>query len=968
MNSGGIKDQDQSCLEKKKEINAKNLFSDLDSGYDYEEHQKRNSLNVFSLNELLKDDFAIFDKREDKESFAESTKNRYKSLQLSPNDLKGLDNFIIKDKKKNEKNKNKLNEKLESFIESSNNKEKEKDENRDIDNTLNYDKNNLCSEPEKRQMNNIKKIIQKNGKIKGNYDKGKRDSEKNISDSEIQNIDMGSENNFNKINIETEIEDKSDFHPTKSELNEKSIPKKQFLNNPKNVDQGDSSNNQNPDHIEMKKLSKKTTQDSLINKIPKNIDQNSLDRGSSKGKKDEKFNKTHFKSSSISVTSDRSSINSISNKITDSSNPVDRDKNSRIINKKSSMINNLKNNVTPRTNEDYNKPNNKNDHNRITTEKKKSNNNFDKKVILNDLKSGITEKNEMGFIIQTPVTKKSSTLSAKPTQIIKKKNRVENTHTIVKEKERENLNRTSEIIKNFEKPQVRNSSNNLQITLNKNQKNQNVNTINYNTTIIKRTEKQKIKSIVNKTSYFSLSEMSSTLKNTKSKINYSPDVFCLSENESKTTRAENSNSSLIKFKTSKHFNKASSLPKNISPLLEIKESKNELTVTREAKQLKNLKANIQDFYNREMDYLDKRKKKIEEMAEISRKKELENVLECPPISKISRKIAEKNTNDFYTRQITFSNRIESKLKEKVEEQNKKEAEMIDKFHQKYKGKKVDMNLKYDSLVNWKKQKIEVIKEKQKNEYDTQIKKCSFKPTINKNSQKISGIKRACDSNTAVTSRDTVSRLYKEETLKRKHKNEILMNIYTPTFSPIVYNNKINFGKNYNQLYTLTNDNNQLNNSFNNNLNNTTCNTITGFQTVACNPRNASACGVKDYDRYKNKFLHETLNSNSSNNGNKNFNTVNNTLYENVSINMKKFKSQNRYINPRENSAKKDRYCNDFNSYKDEKENRMNSSFQSEKNGDGKGYYKSFFTEAAENPRDLGNMLKERFQNVFKKYI
>lgn len=424
-------------------------------------------------------------------------------------------------------------------------------------------------------------------------------------------------------------------------------------------------------------------------------------------------------------------------------------------------------------------------------------------------------------------------------------------------------------------------------------------------------------------------EKQASLMSTKSKINYNTTNSNYTSG-SKTTRNKDLNEiqTMKKFRTSNLFNKAASMPKNTN-MNQIKELKNEST-NQEEKQ-KDIKVNIEEFYCKNMDFLENRKKTLAVKREEYLKKELEEIQEIPIINKNSKKIADRDTNDFYTRVTKFSDKIKTEKKQKIEEKEKKEIELFEKNQEKYKGKCVDLKLKYEQFVQWKSKKNESIIEKQNNEIETQIKKCSFKPEINNNSKKISSIKRLYNSNYG-ENLDIVSRLYKEDPLKRKHKSDILTNIYTSTFSPITHKNKFKFSLN-NENYL-----NQLNNSLNFN---TTCHTITNFKT-GFNSINQK--GVKD--RYK---------TNRENND---------SIYDQfkkINIdNMRKFKSVNRYSDSLENSEFKRNIINNLNQ---NKSNKLSSSFHSGE----ENYHNEFLTEANGNSRDFGNILKKKFENIFKKY-
>ena len=289
---------------------------------------------------------------------------------------------------------------------------------------------------------------------------------------------------------------------------------------------------------------------------------------------------------------------------------------------------------------------------------------------------------------------------------------------------------------------------------------------------------------------------------------YSTNKIIPSATPKKETRQE---LSLQKFPTVKKVihNKSSSLPKDLEETLA---KKMKLKILKKINESKNEMTSDRDFMTRVKEGLETKKKKIEDLVESNKKKEIAE-LKNPEINQNSKKMAERDTTSFITRSQKFTERLELKRKNKIEEKQKKEEEQIQEVQNKYKGK-IDINEKYKSLMTWHNRKEESLKDQKQTKIDSLSKTCTFKPDIDKNSIKINYSKRGQNYN---TNSDVVDRLYKDERLRRKHKNEILMNIYTPTFSPMI-NNRINSYDNgdFNTLnYSINNDGNRLNNSIRN---------------------------------------------------------------------------------------------------------------------------------------------------------
>jgi hypothetical protein len=88
-----------------------NIFSNIILSPSSEDLFKRNSLKLFSLRDILKEDFEILDKKEIDHLIAEIRPN-YRSYQLTPNKSKDL-NFLMNQSIKNRNDKKTSNYKLE---------------------------------------------------------------------------------------------------------------------------------------------------------------------------------------------------------------------------------------------------------------------------------------------------------------------------------------------------------------------------------------------------------------------------------------------------------------------------------------------------------------------------------------------------------------------------------------------------------------------------------------------------------------------------------------------------------------------------------------------------------------------------------------------------------------------------------------------------------------------------------------
>lgn len=335
-----------------------------------------------------------------------------------------------------------------------------------------------------------------------------------------------------------------------------------------------------------------------------------------------------------------------------------------------------------------------------------------------------------------------------------------------------------------------------------------------------------------------------------------------------------------KYKTKK-ICKASSLPKNLEAkmsnkdFVKIKESKKEFSTT--------------EFMLREKEHLERKKKKIEMMEKETLIKELSELRNNPRINPKSKKIAGRDTNDLYTRNCKFTEKIELNRKAKIEAKKNIEAELIEEVKKKYQGIQVDITEKYRKLLNWKNNKELNIKAKKQEFLNTINEICTFKPDIDMKSKRINDVKKSLNTASNV---NCINKLYLQDRLKIKHKKEILKNIYTPTFSPMI-----------NQKYSIKNTKTNVNCSFSHTLGNINLNN--SFQ------KNTKSGKFTELVKFNSQYRYTTRNYSSN--------------CKNKALDCSYSSDRNEEL----------ALCNDF------------------------------FTEV--DTREVDNLLKERFKNVFKKY-
>ena len=195
------------------------------------------------------------------------------------------------------------------------------------------------------------------------------------------------------------------------------------------------------------------------------------------------------------------------------------------------------------------------------------------------------------------------------------------------------------------------------------------------------------------------------------------------------------------------------------------------------------------------DKLNKIKKNIEE----DRKK---IYLYKPEINKKSKEITSKNKEDFYTRQkklMEEKKKNNALLKYKYKNNEKEEKNKMEK---KYRKKSVEETI--NKIYEWetkRKEKINKKIEKKEKDMEKELKKMS---RFNKKSYKIK-VKRNPES--------MINRLYKLDVAKRKENLEILNQIYSPSFQPLIFESKSHKG-----IFNHRNNNGKLKDNVANNNN------------------------------------------------------------------------------------------------------------------------------------------------------
>ena len=229
-----------------------------------------------------------------------------------------------------------------------------------------------------------------------------------------------------------------------------------------------------------------------------------------------------------------------------------------------------------------------------------------------------------------------------------------------------------------------------------------------------------------------------------------------------------------------------------------------------------------DVYKRFIEGEKRQKEKIAQMKRNKEEQENKKYLYRPKINKKSIELTSKNKEDFYTRQKKMMEEKKKKdalLREKVKKKEKEEinknnillSNNLSKKNKSNKGRKKSVDETIHKLYEWDKKRKEKINNKIKNKEKNLVTNIQKKPEINKKSYIITVNRNP---------NQIINRLYKIDIAKRKEKQELLNQIYTPTFQPnlIDKNNsvsKIIFIRNKEEKHRSLNsyDNNNTNNKF-----------------------------------------------------------------------------------------------------------------------------------------------------------
>ena len=215
-----------------------------------------------------------------------------------------------------------------------------------------------------------------------------------------------------------------------------------------------------------------------------------------------------------------------------------------------------------------------------------------------------------------------------------------------------------------------------------------------------------------------------------------------------------------------------------------------------------------DINDDKFSYLYKRfeeveKKQNEKLAKLKKNQEEQDnkkYLYKPQINKKSIELTSKNKDDFYTRQKKMMEEQKKKdalLREKVKKKEREEINKTnslltnhnmsrkfrDKKNNKERRKSVDETI--NKLYEWDIKRKEKINNKIKNKEKNSTINVQQKPEINKNSYKITVNRNP---------NQIFNRLYKVDIAKRKQNQEILNQIYTPSFQPFLGDNNTNLSK------------------------------------------------------------------------------------------------------------------------------------------------------------------------------
>ena len=190
-----------------------------------------------------------------------------------------------------------------------------------------------------------------------------------------------------------------------------------------------------------------------------------------------------------------------------------------------------------------------------------------------------------------------------------------------------------------------------------------------------------------------------------------------------------------------------------------------------------------DLYIRTVQHKEATAKKNEKKRIEEEEKKLASLQKVPVINEKSKKmLAKKDMGE-----LNFFGRLELKKKENEKKMKKMVEENEEKIHKekeeqeqrKIRKDKTEIDEKVNKLLDWNNKKVIKIKEKKKEIQKKEEKSCTFKPEINKTSEKLTQKELGLYNDKAVT-----DRLYEDDVAKRKEKIKILESIYTHSFTPI----------------------------------------------------------------------------------------------------------------------------------------------------------------------------------------
>ena len=198
-------------------------------------------------------------------------------------------------------------------------------------------------------------------------------------------------------------------------------------------------------------------------------------------------------------------------------------------------------------------------------------------------------------------------------------------------------------------------------------------------------------------------------------------------------------------------------------------------------QVSNREERIEESLKRMNEYQKKHDEYMKRLKEKYEEKEKEKYKPFSARKRKDEKQGEKHA-DFLER-MKQNQEVLRKKQEKMKEEQEKKLQ-LEKEKKKEKEKKISkemVNKKINEIYEWdakRKQKIQMKEEERKRKEEKELENC-FKPKINNSSKKMARrhINRSTD--------NAFERLYKEDVMKRKAKNEILKTIYTPLFKPMV---------------------------------------------------------------------------------------------------------------------------------------------------------------------------------------